>query len=170
MDYRSCATALECAITDSDTAERDQLCLLCVDYICTQEGVMIPWDKVSALMGRLVCKPKMTGEAIKQHLAKVYKFREQEGQVCPPKLERNQRRKANTSANDTNKTSTPVQRAMRGKRAVNEQDEDTMSPPAPVKPGASLIYKKPESKQKKSIKVWGGSRGGGRYPCSQTQQ
>nr|POE65319.1 hypothetical protein CFP56_34986 [Quercus suber] len=72
----------------SAAGEIDQLVLLCVDYVCTKQGVPIPWD----LVGKEI-NDTLTGEAIKQHLVKLKKARELHGQQVPPKIVGNERRK-----------------------------------------------------------------------------
>ena len=63
--------------------------LLCVDYVCARHAIAVPWDEVAEMV-----EPYLTGEAIKQHLVKIYRYREIDGHKVPPKLDRNQRRKA----------------------------------------------------------------------------
>ena len=62
--------------------------LLCVEYVCNREGIAIPWDKVGAEVNDF-----LSGEAIKQHLAKVRASREEAGDPVPPKPEKGSRRK-----------------------------------------------------------------------------
>ncbi|EMC97003.1 hypothetical protein BAUCODRAFT_435379 [Baudoinia panamericana UAMH 10762] len=126
--------------------DKDQLILLAVDYECTKNGITVPWDAVAAHVASY-----LTGEGIKQHLAKVYKFRVEEGHKVPPKLDRNQRRKTLPSAN-----STPAPVRSRGgggrarARAAVEQGEDGDAPYTPSKPGRSLLFKKPEPTNKRA--------------------
>ncbi|KAK5115910.1 hypothetical protein LTR62_000366 [Meristemomyces frigidus] len=142
--------------------DRDQLALLCTDYVCTTESIAIPWDKVAELMGSLVGKPSMTGEAVKQHLAKLYKARVDDGQLVPPKLDRHQRRKAVSTASDG--TPTPA-RGCKRTRAVD--DGVIATPESPVMPGKSLLYTKPIAKPKKTAKTAAG-RSTGRNGAQQT--
>jgi hypothetical protein len=79
------------------TVDEDQLLLLFCDYVTTQMGQPMPWNEIAAMFeprdpasGRMV----MTGEAIKQHLAKLRLHREKQGFRVPPKLDRNARRNA----------------------------------------------------------------------------
>ncbi|KAF2719577.1 hypothetical protein K431DRAFT_305018 [Polychaeton citri CBS 116435] len=74
-------------------ASLDQLVLLYVDYICIQKGITIPWDDIARCI-----QPFLSGDAIKQHLAKVREAREVEGRPVPPKLERGDRRRAKKEA------------------------------------------------------------------------
>nr|POE56761.1 hypothetical protein CFP56_33733 [Quercus suber] len=72
----------------SAAGDIDQLVLLCVDHVCTKQGISIPWD----LVGKEI-NDTLTGEAIKQHLVKVRKARETHGQQVPPKLAVSERRR-----------------------------------------------------------------------------
>ncbi|KAK4570035.1 hypothetical protein LTR86_003005 [Recurvomyces mirabilis] len=145
------------ANANSLPAEKDQLALLCTDYVCTTEGVAIPWDKIAELMGGLVGKHSMTGEAIKQHLAKLHRFRDEADQLVPPKLDRHQRRKPVTAAK-ADATSAPRGR----RRARNEDEDEDAVPVAPIQPGKSLLYSKPGAKSKKSPRAPANGRNGGR--------
>lgn len=104
--------------------------LICTDYICAQQGVAIPWDEVAKEV-----EPFLSGEAIKQHLAKVRKFREQAGMKVPPLVDRNQRRRTIQGAG-TNHS-----------RHINIKEEDE----EPKQPGSSLLYK-PGNKKFKTPK------------------
>ncbi|KAI7281778.1 hypothetical protein KC343_g1658 [Hortaea werneckii] len=119
----------------------DQLVLLCVDHVCTKNAIAIPWDDVAELV-----EPYLTGEAIKQHLVKIYKYRETDGQKVPPKLGANQRRKpfGITGNNDD-----PAPVAKNKKRSSGDTNKDK-APVEPVKPGGSLLFNKGGSKGKKS--------------------
>ncbi|KAM0699735.1 hypothetical protein Q7P36_000738 [Cladosporium allicinum] len=77
--------------------DEDQLLLLYCDYVTTNMGQPIPWNEIAAQFeprdpasGRMA----MTGEAVKQHLAKLRKHRVEQGFRVPPKLDRNARRNA----------------------------------------------------------------------------
>ncbi|KAK5125515.1 hypothetical protein LTR85_000626 [Meristemomyces frigidus] len=121
----------------------DQLVLLCVDHVCTKQGIAIPWDDVATMVA-----PHLTGEAIKQHLVKIYKFRQEDGHSVPPKLDRTQRRKAFAPV------VTPAPARGRGKKGGERMDDnDEPQPPVtPVKPGRTLLFKKPEPKSKRAPK------------------
>ncbi|KAK3676481.1 hypothetical protein LTR78_003757 [Recurvomyces mirabilis] len=138
--------------------EKDQLALLCTDYVCTTEGVAIPWDKIAELMGRLVGKHSMTGEAIKQHLAKLHRFRDEADQLVPPKLDRHQRRKPVTAAKAHGTSAAPRGR----RRARNDDEDEDAALVAPVQPGKSLLYSKPVAKSKKSPRTPATGRNGRR--------
>lgn len=98
----------------------DQLVLICTDYICAQQGVAIPWDDVAKEV-----EPFLSGEAIKQHLAKVRKYREQAGMKVPPLVERNQRRRTFQGLGTNRSRSSNIK----------EEDEE------PGQQGSSLLYK-----------------------------
>lgn len=104
--------------------------LICTDYICAQQGVAIPWDDVAKEV-----EPFLSGEAIKQHLAKVRKFREQAGMKVPPLVDRNQRRRTIQGASTNHG------------RHINIKEEDE----EPNQPGSSLLYK-PANKKFKTPK------------------
>ncbi|KAK0826689.1 hypothetical protein LTR73_006023 [Friedmanniomyces endolithicus] len=132
--------------------DKDQLVLLCVDHICGIQGIVIPWDKVAENFGELMGKHNISGEAIKQHLSKVYKSRTDRKLAVPPKMERNQRRKALDLVEDAG--GSPPQTRGRGKRgaANNVRDEEEQIDATPVKlPGSGLLYIKPP--KAKNVKV-----------------
>ncbi|GAB1742769.1 hypothetical protein NU219Hw_g8480t1 [Hortaea werneckii] len=122
----------------------DQLVLLCVDHVCTKNAIAIPWDDVAELV-----EPYLTGEAIKQHLVKIYKYRETDGQKVPPKLSANQRRKPFASSGN-NDDPAPVTKKNK-KVSFGETTKDK-APVEPVKPGGSLLFNKAGSKSKKPSK------------------
>ena len=112
-----------------------------MDYVCAKAGIPIPWEDV----GKLV-EPYVTGEAVKQHIAKVRVQREADGRPVPPKLEKSDRRKAAAGV-------VPITPA-RGKTAKKDDTrEDT-----PVK-GSGLLYVPPTKKAKTTGPV---GRGRGR--------
>ncbi|KAK5135924.1 hypothetical protein LTR08_004382 [Meristemomyces frigidus] len=120
----------------------DQLLLLCVDYECTKQGISIPWDDIAKLI-----EGHLSGEAVKQHLAKLYKFREEDGHKVPPKLDRNERRKAYA----TTAIGTPAAARGRGKKATT-LGVGAARQVTPVKPGRGLLFKKAEPKSKRTPK------------------
>jgi hypothetical protein len=113
----------------------DQLVLLCVDYVCVKQGILLPWDAVARQVN-----DTLTGEAIKQHLAKIVKYREQEGHKIPPKLTRNDRRLVSKAAHAA---------ANGGSSRAGTEDSGS---PASTKTGQSLLYKKPTSSKRSSRK------------------
>lgn len=123
--------------------------------MCTTKGIAIPWDDVAQLMGGLLGKPTMTGEAIKQHMAKLHKARQEGHQPVPPKLDRNQRRRAATYAaaktgSDQVMPPPPLARPAnnKGKR------QGKLAPPStPIKPGPGLLFEKPNSSTSKKPKL-----------------
>ncbi|KAH9822724.1 hypothetical protein Tdes44962_MAKER04693 [Teratosphaeria destructans] len=112
----------------------DQLVLLCVDHVAVKNNILIPWDEVASLINDY-----MTGEAIKQHLAKIYKYRELDGHPVPPKLDRNQRRMANRPPNGSFKSG--AANTVRGRGSKKSGVEEPI--PEPTKPGSSLLFKPP---------------------------
>lgn len=157
-------TALAAHILTSIPADEDQCLLLFCDYICTQEGTPMPWDKIAAAMeprdaanGKL----PMTGEAVKQHLAKLRAFREDKGRRVPPKLDRNARRSAATAGRTANVApQTPAQTPSRGARtavgtgggatARSKNQTDVVNTPAN---GSTLLAGVSKSKQRKEQQV-----------------
>ncbi|KAI7475831.1 hypothetical protein KC351_g9817 [Hortaea werneckii] len=143
----------------------DQLVLLCVDHVCTKNAIAIPWDDVAELV-----EPYLTGEAIKQHLVKIYKYRETDGQKVPPKLGANQRRKP-FGIPGNNDDPAPVA-AKKNKKGSSGDTNKDKAPVEPAKPGGSLLFNKGGSKGKKSSKSQGAtattpaaSRGRKQFPA-----
>ncbi|KAI6909652.1 hypothetical protein KC318_g3960, partial [Hortaea werneckii] len=142
----------------------DQLVLLCVDHVCTKNAIAIPWDDVAELV-----EPYLTGEAIKQHLVKIYKYRETDGQKVPPKLSANQRRKPfGTSSNNDD----PAPVTKKNKKGSSGDIIKDKAPVEPVKPGGSLLFNKAGSKSKEPSKSQGvttqtpaASRGRKQFPA-----
>lgn len=141
-------------------ADVDQLVLLTVDHVCVKQGIPIPWDDVARQI-----EPHLTGEAVKQHLAKVRNFREANGRKVPEKLDKGARRKAKLAP--TADPMTPA-KGGRAKKIKNEEgdDEDADTPAK----GASLLWhgtpkktKAPKSGNDATPKTPGTvRRGGGR--------
>ncbi|KAI7551874.1 hypothetical protein KC331_g2261 [Hortaea werneckii] len=125
----------------------DQLVLLCVDHVCTKNAIAIPWDEVAELV-----EPYLTGEAIKQHLVKIYKYRETDGQKVPPKLSANQRRKPFGISGNNDDPAPVTKRNKKGSSGDTTKDNALLEP---VKPGGSLLFNKAGSKGKKSSKGQG---------------
>ncbi|KAK3716862.1 hypothetical protein LTR37_006212 [Vermiconidia calcicola] len=118
----------------------DQLVLLTVDYVCVREGIPIPWDKVMKEIA-----PGSTGEAIKQHIAKVRKIREDNQMVVPPKVEKTARRKVGKVGGNSGMITPPsAGRANKIKAEDEEKDENIVTP----KKGATLLFHAPEKKTK----------------------
>ncbi|KAI6872783.1 hypothetical protein KC343_g543 [Hortaea werneckii] len=141
----------------------DQLVLLCVDHVCTKNAIAIPWDDVAELV-----EPYLTGEAIKQHLVKIYKYRETDGQKVPPKLSANQRRKP-FGIPSTNDDPAPV--AKKNKKGSSGDTNKDKPPVEPVKPGGSLLFKagskgrKPSKSQGATITTPAASWGRKQFPA-----
>lgn len=144
-------------------ADEDQKLLLYIDYVCTEKGVVLPWDSIAATMEpRDAAKGEkpMTGEAIKQHLAKLRDHREGLGHAVPPKLDRGARRAiigkntpstpAPTPRKSSGSSGPPLSSKMfifgRGKFQGVETE-------TPVKKGSSLVAPVSKSKQKKAEKA-----------------
>ena len=70
--------------TDSILAEKlDQSLLLAVQFVCSREGIAIPWDGVGAVLDS-----RITGGAIVQHLAKLRLRLQDTDAPVPPALRR----------------------------------------------------------------------------------
>lgn len=124
--------------TNDSVADVDQLLLLTVDHVCVKNAIPIPWDEVAKHIA-----PYLTGEAIKQHLAKVRHFRVEHKRPVPEKLEKGARRKAKLAA-----TVDPTTPAKSGRtKKVKSQDSDDEDGDTPIK-GASLLWYAPPKKTK----------------------
>lgn len=78
-------------------ADEDQKLLLYIDYVCAEQAITLPWNDIASTMeprDPSIGEKPMTGEAIKQHLAKLRDHRISVGYNVPPKLDRNARRQA----------------------------------------------------------------------------
>ena len=112
------------AFANSAIADLDQLVLLTVDYVCVREGIPIPWDKVMKEIA-----PGSTGEAIKQHIAKVRKIREDNNLVVPPKVEKTARRKIGKVGGISGMVTPPsAGRVKKVKAEEEEKDENVVTP------------------------------------------
>ncbi|KAK4961306.1 hypothetical protein LTR10_001796 [Elasticomyces elasticus] len=145
--------------------DKDQLVLLCLDYVSGVLGVAIPWDQVAQMFGGLLGKTQtITGEALKQHLSKLYKYRVDFDLVVPPKLERTQRRKA-VVPGVSSVNSTPAPTRPRAKKAAVKKEVKIETPSKPA--GSGLLHL-PAAKGKKAKaqpvtpKTPVNARGGGR--------
>jgi hypothetical protein len=141
------------------TADEDQKLLLYVDYVCTELGISMPWDAIAAKMeprDEAAGEKPMTGEAIKQHLAKLRAHRANKGHDVPPPLDRGIRRQAAAGKNTlhtpapTPKKGGPFPSTLpaRSKSAASITQTGT-----PVKKGSSLLAPLSKSKQKKAEKA-----------------
>lgn len=95
-----------------------------MDTVCNELGTPVPWEYVAQKINYFV-----TGESIKQHLAKVRKYREENGRPVPEKASRIGGRKADTGDDQAPRTS---------KKKV-KRDLDLGDAPLPDK-GASLLW------------------------------
>ena len=165
-----CAGIVSCQVVQSQMcsannpiAGLDQLVLLCVDHVCTKNAIAIPWDDVAELV-----EPYLTGEAIKQHLVKIYKYRETDGQKVPPKLSANQRRKP-FGIPGNNDDPAPVTK--KNKKGSGGDTNKEKPPVEPVKPGGSLLFKagskgrKPSKSQGATTTTPATSRGRKQFPA-----
>jgi hypothetical protein len=144
-------------------ADEDQKLLLYIDFVCAEQGVVLPWDSIAATMEpRDTAKGEkpMTGEAIKQHLAKLRDHRDAQGHGVPPKLDRGARR--SIVGKNTPSTPAPTPRkpsglvgpptfpkpASFGRGKAQGAEKET-----PVKKGSSLVAPVSKSKQAKVEKA-----------------
>ncbi|KXT03421.1 hypothetical protein AC578_1558 [Pseudocercospora eumusae] len=135
--------------------DEDQLALLCVDYIATTEGVPLDWDKVANVISHTV-----SGEAIKQHMFKLRKAREEAGLPVPPAIDRKSARKARNMLNGGMPCATPARGRKRKSEIIPEEDEGgfddatVLAKPkgTSVNKSGSLLYSKP-SKRAMTIKA-----------------
>jgi len=99
-------------------AAEDQRLLLYIDKISVEKGVAIPWNDIAlAFEPRGNGKPPLTGEAIKQHIAKLRTLRAQDKLEVPAKVSRSTRRATATG----NKITTSCKR-----KAFTGDDEEDM--------------------------------------------
>lgn len=97
----------------------DQHVLLAVEYVCARDGIPVPWEAVAEII-----TPHLSGEAIKQHLAKVRKARVSDDLPVPPVFDRVARRKAMAAAaaaSGIKATPTPV----KGRAKADKEEDDT---------------------------------------------
>ncbi|KXT09731.1 hypothetical protein AC579_9995 [Pseudocercospora musae] len=124
----------------------DQLALLCVDYIVTTEGVPLDWEKVAN-----VISPDVTGDALKQHLLKLRKAREEAGLPVPPASDRKSARRARNMLNGGMPSTAPARGRKRKAETVLEEDDDGYDDAivsdkpkgTSVNKSGSLLYNKP---------------------------
>ncbi|KAK5708865.1 hypothetical protein LTR17_020312, partial [Elasticomyces elasticus] len=146
--------------------DKDQLVLLCLDYVSGMLGVAIPWDQVAELFGSLLGKTQIiTGEALKQHLSKLYKYRVDFNLVVPPKLDRTHRRKMDVGLSSVNSTPTPAPTRRRAKTAAVKNVVKAKTPSKPA--GSGLLHLPPENGSKPEAqpvtsKTSASASGGGR--------
>ncbi|EME82451.1 uncharacterized protein MYCFIDRAFT_208121 [Pseudocercospora fijiensis CIRAD86] len=122
--------------TDHVAADEDQLALLCVEYIVTTQGVPLDWNEVAK-----VHSDNTSGEAIKQHLSKLRKAREEADLLVPPPIDRK---------------STAARKARGRKRkaeTIPEEYDGVDDAPTAAKPkstsvnkSGSLLYNKPSKR------------------------
>ena len=143
-------------------ADEDQKLLLYVDCVCGEVGISLPWDTIAARMEpRDASKGEkpMTGEAIKQHLAKLRDHRDNKGLDVPPKLDRNARR--SIAGKNMPQTPAPTPRKSSGfgggmavpKSVSGRGRAQAIKNETPVKKESSLLAPVSKSKQKKAEKA-----------------
>lgn len=145
-------------IANTLPASEDQGVLLFVDHVCLKNGIPIPWDEVAKLVGG---DRNLSGEAIKQHLAKVRAYRVEHGQLVPDKLEKGIRRRASLAGSSANEE-TP-QKGGRPKKIKKEEVDGEEAAEKPKK-GSSLLYFK-TPKKTKAPKAEAGTNSSGSTTC-----
>ena len=109
--------------------------LLAVELVCTEQGTPVPWNLVAEKVNDY-----LSGEGIKQHLAKVRKYREQNGRPVPSRSTKGgSSRKA--AAYGTGITNTP-----------KKKKGDTGDDGAASGKGAGLLWTNPNAKKPKEPK------------------
>lgn len=112
-------------------ADIDQYILLAVDIACSEVGTPVPWNYVAEKVN-----PTLTGEGIKQHLAKVRKYRYEANRPVPERQSKGKNRKI--VAYGTGATTTPKKRGAR--------DELTGK-------GAGLLWTDPSKKTPQQVRA-----------------
>lgn len=127
------------------TADIDQFVLLAVDIVCTEQGTPVPWDCVAEKLNEYV-----SGEGIKQHLAKVRKYREQNGRRVPHKSAHKSGRVGGRKVS--------MQDTDFHQRTPKKKGRDDRLAPATGK-GASLLWTDPRAKVPRQPKEVGEDAG-----------
>lgn len=132
--------------------------------MCADVGIALPWDVIAKTMEpRDATKGEkpMTGEAIKQHLAKLRDHRDTKGFDVPPKLDRNTRRSVvggktalQTPASTPRKSSgffggPPFPKPVHGRGKAHAQAQNE----TPAKKESTLLAPLSKAKQKKAEKA-----------------
>lgn len=156
-------------------ASEDQRLLLYIDHVCVEQGIAIPWNDIAlAFEPRSDGKPPLSGEAVKQHIAKLRTLREAENLDVPPKSSRGSRRAAanisrkrkisdeddeyglsvGTSATKRPRALAPLPKKVQAEREKAEKKEA----------GRKVVLKMPSTAEKKSepIKIPGKEPEGGK--------
>lgn len=140
-------------------ADEDQKLLLYVDYVCSQMGIAIPWDDIARIMeprDLAQGEKPMTGEAIKQHMAKLRDHRSKNNLDVPPKLDRNVRRQVAAGKNMHTLQSpvpTPTTFGPFPSIAFVHSKAQITQTETPPKKGSSLLAPVSKSKQKRAEKA-----------------
>ncbi|KAK4899573.1 hypothetical protein LTR49_027638 [Elasticomyces elasticus] len=107
----------------------------------------MPWNQVAELFGSLLGKTQIiTGEALKQHLSKLWKYRVDFNLVVKPKLDRTHRRKMVVGLSSVNSTPTPAPTRPRAKTAAVKNEVKAKTPSRPA--GSGLLHLPPEQGSK----------------------
>jgi hypothetical protein len=89
--------------TNIFTADKDQYVLLVIESICSQKNIPIPWNDIAKEV-----EPYCTGEAIKQHLTKVFNTRKAFGFRVPKRYGKPIRPGKNTKVKMEDEEDSPV--------------------------------------------------------------
>lgn len=149
-------------------ADEDQKLLLYIDYVCAEQAVTLPWDDIASTMeprNPSIGEKPMTGEAIKQHLAKLRDHRISEGYDVPPKLDRNARRQA-IAGKISLQTPAPTPRKF---GVSGGQGKGKVEVEGPAKKESTLLAPISKAKQKKAEqakKAAGIGNDGGKGPAT----
>ncbi|KAK5007335.1 hypothetical protein LTR28_005420 [Elasticomyces elasticus] len=123
--------------------DKDQLFLLALEWASNEEGISLPWDKAAAII-----EDFCTGEAVKQHLSKLYAARVANGLKVPPKSER-KGRKQKLIVNEGSGKKTSIRAQISKSKGGNTTAVDEVVVPKPRVKGASLLVSSPSTPSKK---------------------
>ncbi|KAF2159847.1 hypothetical protein M409DRAFT_29657 [Zasmidium cellare ATCC 36951] len=132
--------------------EKDQLVLLCIEYIVGKEGVDLDWDAVAKEVEGFA-----TGEAIKQHLSKLRAARVTAGQKVPPKLDRKTivtaRKKINPLLDAGKTPKTPKTPKRRVKKNDDDEWDGEEEAPKPAPKTSGLLHFPPAKSTPRKRKI-----------------
>ena len=114
----------------------DQYLLLTIEYVCTTKGIAIPYSDVAAVM-----REELSGEAIKQHLAKLYKIRVNHDRTVPPPHGKQGRRHGRAKKIGSS--------ASKAKQLGGKDDDEADSDDETPGKGSSLLWHGPWKSEKK---------------------
>ncbi|KAK3619763.1 hypothetical protein LTR22_025868 [Elasticomyces elasticus] len=87
---------------DKVKPDKDQLALLCLEYISCTSGLAVPWDHIAELFGTFVeTEQAVIDEALRQRVSEIYESRVDTGFVVAPKLVRSSRGRMAVEADDS---------------------------------------------------------------------